>query len=382
LPDHERDGFLRQVSDLFDRRGAKRLPTIVFEGNQPADPHENRQMMELLEAESWPPSCTSPKVWLGAAVAIKDPTSAVLRRQSGANLLIVGQSPRPALGVMANCAISLAEQFAVAPEEDDSEPGCLPGEAASNSEPGCLPGEAATGDAIGTGADVQGAGEMLHRNGDAAAHGTGARIVILDGSYTDAPEADSWRLLAEALPHSVRLARSRGAAAEIERLAADLQRRRSDPERSWPSVYLLIYHLGRFRDLRRSEDDFGLSGFGGSDDSPANAAKGWADLLRDGPALGMHSIVWCDTYNNVTRWLDRSSMREMEMRVAFQMSATDSSNLLDSPSAGRLGVNRGLLYMEEHGTLEKFRPYAPPSEEWLDEVRQKLQRPVGSLSRR
>jgi S-DNA-T family DNA segregation ATPase FtsK/SpoIIIE len=62
-------------------------------------------------------------------------------------------------------------------------------------------------------------------------------------------------------------------------------------------------------------------------------------------------------------------MRELEMRVAFQMSATDSSNLIDSPVAGRLGQNRALLYLEETGMLEKFRPYGLPSEDWLATVR-------------
>ena len=59
------------------------------------------------------------------------------------------------------------------------------------------------------------------------------------------------------------------------------------------------------------------------------------------------------------------TMRELEMRVAFQMSATDSSNLIDTPIAGKLGQNRGLLYLEEHGTHEKFRPYGMPTDEWL-----------------
>ena len=94
----------------------------------------------------------------------------------------------------------------------------------------------------------------------------------------------------------------------------------------------------------------------------------------------MHVILWCDTYSNTARWLDRSALSELEMRVAFQMSATDSSNLIDSPSAGRLGVNRGLLFLEEQGTLEKFRPYGPPTDEWLQWVGECLRRPASSLS--
>ena len=67
--------------------------------------------------------------------------------------------------------------------------------------------------------------------------------------------------------------------------------------------------------------------------------------------------------------MTNQTMRELEMRVAFQMSATDSSNLIDSPVAGRLGQNRALLYLEETGTLEKFRPYGLPSEKWMTTVR-------------
>ena len=55
-------------------------------------------------------------------------------------------------------------------------------------------------------------------------------------------------------------------------------------------------------------------------------------------------------------------LREFEMRVAFQMSAADSSSLLDNPAASRLRQHRGLFASEDLGTLEKFRPYGPPSE--------------------
>ena len=61
-------------------------------------------------------------------------------------------------------------------------------------------------------------------------------------------------------------------------------------------------------------------------------------------------------------------MREFDNRVLFQMSASDSSNLIDSPLANKLGFHRALFYSEEQGTNEKFRPYALPSPEWLDHV--------------
>jgi hypothetical protein len=60
------------------------------------------------------------------------------------------------------------------------------------------------------------------------------------------------------------------------------------------------------------------------------------------------------------------------MRVLFQMSASDSSALIDAPVASKLGVHRAFYYSEERGQPEKFRPYALPTEEWLSQVKQQL----------
>jgi hypothetical protein len=71
-------------------------------------------------------------------------------------------------------------------------------------------------------------------------------------------------------------------------------------------------------------------------------------------------------------------MREFEMRVLFQMSVADSSNLIDTPLAAKLGMHRALYYSEEQGRLEKFRPYGLPSEEWLGWVQRQLKSRQGS----
>lgn len=61
------------------------------------------------------------------------------------------------------------------------------------------------------------------------------------------------------------------------------------------------------------------------------------------------------------------------MRVLFQMSAADSSTLIDNPQASKLGVHRALFHSEDRSQPEKFRPYGLPSEEWLTWVRERLQ---------
>ena len=86
----------------------------------------------------------------------------------------------------------------------------------------------------------------------------------------------------------------------------------------------------------------------------------------------IHVLMWCDTLANVMRSLDRQGLRECGQRVVFQMSAADSSHLLDSPLASRLGRNRALYAVEEIAHPEKFRPYGLPSLKWLGEIKSRL----------
>jgi hypothetical protein len=94
--------------------------------------------------------------------------------------------------------------------------------------------------------------------------------------------------------------------------------------------------------------------------------------LREGPDVGIFTLVWCDTLTNLNRALDRRALREFAMRVVMQMSAEDSANLIDTPAASKLGPYRAYFFSEEEGRLEKFRPYALPSDSWLEWVAQQL----------
>src|SRR5256714_14882205 len=97
-----------------------------------------------------------------------------------------------------------------------------------------------------------------------------------------------------------------------------------------------------------------------------------AELWREAPPLGIHMITWCDTPAAVERTLERGSLREFDNRILFQMSANDSSNLIDSPAANKLGFYRAIAFSEEQGVLEKFRPYAMPDKAWLAHVTDRL----------
>jgi DNA segregation ATPase FtsK/SpoIIIE, S-DNA-T family len=164
------------------------------------------------------------------------------------------------------------------------------------------------------------------------------------------------------IPHGVQVASWRDTPTLVAELNTELERRQQAHDAHAPSVYLIVQGLQRFRDLRKSEEDFGFS----KPDEAPNPSKQFANILRDGPGFGIHVLVWCDTLNNLQRTLERIALREFEIRVLFQMGAADSSNLIDSPLASKLGMHRALFYSEEQGKLEKFRPYGVPPKEWLD----------------
>jgi len=99
--------------------------------------------------------------------------------------------------------------------------------------------------------------------------------------------------------------------------------------------------------------------------------------VKDGPPLGIHVIVWCDSLVNVNRVFDRPLMREFGQRVLFQMSPTDSSTLMDSPAASKLSRNRALYLQDEQERPEKFRPYGLPDPKWLEETLSVPRAPAG-----
>jgi hypothetical protein len=210
-----------------------------------------------------------------------------------------------------------------------------------------------------------------------------------DASPVDSPLSGKLAKVASVLPHITRAFGPRELASVLNEIAEEVTHRQSLEALPPEDIYLLLYDLSRFRDLRKSEDDFGGFGrFGSSEPAPPSPTKQFAAILRDGPALGVHVMVWCDTFNNLNRAFERADLREFEMRVLFQMSQADSSNLIDTPVASRLGFHRAYYHSEEQGTLEKFRPYGLPDDAWLDDVGNRLHsrcrtaardRPLGGL---
>ncbi|HTU27089.1 MAG TPA: FtsK/SpoIIIE domain-containing protein [Pirellulales bacterium] len=312
LPDSRREVFLEQVQHLLQQSGLEPREQIVFEGNVPAEPERNKALQALLSTGRPLTAPAAAQAWLGDAVAIKDPTSVVFQPQSGNNLLIVGQSEEAVLGIFNMVLVSLAAQFPRLPNPS-------------------------------------------------------VEFYLLDGSAPGTESAAALQTLATLTPDPTRHVGRRELAETVSHLAAEVDRRLKNPDGHAPPIYVFLYGLHKLRDLRRDEDDFGFSRMG--EEAAPKPAKQFGTVLRDGPAVGIYTIAWCDSLNNLNRAWDRSTLREFETRIVFQMSANDSSTLIDTPAAGKLGMHRALLHSEEQAILEKFRPYRWPSENWLEQIR-------------
>jgi hypothetical protein len=307
LPDEEREACLERIRAVAGRRGVSQPAPFVFEGNAPAEVRDNALLRGLLEAS--PRSApAAARLWLGAPNSIKGPTEAVLQRQSGNHLLVVGQRDEAALAILSVALVSLAAQY----------------------PPGA------------------------------------ARLVLLDSTPPGSPPREFVERLSRALPRDFAVARGGELAQVLGDLASELKRRAdSGHEAEAPPCFLFLYGLQNFKKLRQEEEfSFGVGDAGAA----ASPAALLGDLIVGGATHGIHVLATCDTYNNVTRYLGRKALSEFEMRVLFQMSANDSASLIDNPKANTLGLHRALFYNEQEGYLETFRPYALPDTAWLDEV--------------
>jgi hypothetical protein len=309
------DAVRDQALESLTRRTADQAltvdPLIVFEGNQPARIEDNRELAQALAKAGSLERAKSPSLWLGSPVTIKAPVSMTFKRQSGANCLIVGQRDDMVTQMLGIGLISLAAQL---PRQD-------------------------------------------------------TRFVILDSTPEDGQIDNTLNRVIPGLPQTCDRVSMRQVPDVMAELAALTDQRVQADAHGAPAVFVVINGLHRYRMLRRSDDQFSFSM--DADAAPTPNAHLVA-LLRDGPGVGVHCVVWSDTLANVERCLDRQTLKEFDYRVLFQMSASDSSHLIDSTGANQLGFYRALLYSEEQGGIEKFRPYAGVTDNWLEKARQQL----------
>lgn len=281
---------------------------VIFEGNRPC-----RWVPQLAEAAMQPPASVSNapgtlRGLLGEAVEIGPPTSLVLTRETGRNVLVVAP-PESTDGVLASI--------------------------------------------------LTGAVAMAKR-----AHGS-IELNYFDGSPIGQESFAMW-LDQSALGAIV--VKPRDSEKQIAAIAEEVRSRVENDQTDLPPKLVVINPLNRFSDFKQDES------FSFSLDAAAKVSGSAAlqSVLRDGPAVGIFTIVCCSSAETVSRWLPRQSRHDVQQRILGRVNASDSAALIDSAEAANLSPATMLIYDDSDGTSHKFRacdlPSPPDIQTWLETI--------------
>ena len=153
--------------------------------------------------------------------------------------------------------------------------------------------------------------------------------------------------------------RARQAAKVLDDAAAEV-RRRQDAEDYHSAGELLILH-----GLQRATDLAPWDPYSGDEDpdSTPNPARGLITLLRDGPDVGVHTVVSVDTLALLDRRMGRELLAEFELRLAVSAAtAADVATLTDSYKERPPGPRQLLICDHARGTTRRVRSYSPLDE--------------------
>jgi S-DNA-T family DNA segregation ATPase FtsK/SpoIIIE len=299
-PDHQRAVMVRDLGRLARRDGFVARPQVVRGdrgGELPLAP-----LAQLTGDTDRRGQRRTPRLWLGEPVGLGPPVEVTLRRQEGANLIVV--SDDPGIG------------------------------------PGTLFAAVATASIV---------------------HDRSLEVWVVDFLP---PEAGFGALFVGLGSRStVHVGRRRNLAKALDTVHRIVQDRLVSGEVNGPPRLLVVNGLGRAHDL-----DAGSPGERQAGSDTLDPVQVLETILRDGPEVGVHTLVWCDTVETLHRRLGPDALREFGMRVGSHMEQDDSVALLDSTYATTLRGSHALLYDEDRGRLVKLRPYALPPDGWVPPV--------------
>lgn len=311
---------IRQVTEKIGMVSEKK--PIVFYGNRPAEIADNKQLDSLYNLTNFP-SVSDVKqmfglsdwlkpeypglIWLGESIAIKPHTSVGLRRRGRNNLLLVGDRESEIFGMLGASFLSLAAQYS-----------------SGNIE-----------------------------------------FQIIDLSLKESEWEDTCENFRDFFGHNENIiVQERRRAMTIVDYVHNVVTEREnlfqntelEDENLGHSIYFVLAGVHRHSDLRSVPGKFA------GREEPSEYANKVIDIIRKGPDLGIHTIMWADSVKNFESILGRQSLAYFNQRVALAMTKDDSQTLLREPTAASLKPFRALLLDDEQvSPVEKFKPYELPS---------------------
>lgn len=319
LSDDALELLLDRINDHASKEGFSRShPQVIFDGNSMADIHQNNKIWRMLREKIIPQNKGVVSAWLGEPIEMKESTAAVFKRQSRSNLFILGQSEyeQSCVSMLITSIVSIAVQ---------------------------QPPDA-------------------------------AQFVILNLSDPNEDWSQLPDVFKASFPHHTDLITKSELNQKLSELVALNERRAVETApANYPSVYFVIMGIQRERNLRRPDTGFKFSKPDSGGAKLPSEAEQLSKLCRDGSVYGIHVLIWGDTFSNFERVFQRKDIDEFGLRVALQISESDSRSFIDSDAANRLGSHRAILFDDEkNGRFEKFRPYSSIKADWLKNIASQL----------
>lgn len=156
----------------------------------------------------------------------------------------------------------------------------------------------------------------------------------------------------------VRVHRRRAFRPLLDELLSETRARINADDTEAPPKVLALYGLHRARELDVS----------GGIDADLQLIDALEELVRDGPEVGIHAWIWCETVNALSRRLPSSVIREFGWRVAGKQSADDSNMFVGTESAAELREQQVLLANDDRGVLKRCTTFTTPTARWLIEM--------------
>ena len=280
---------------------------FIFEGSEPADFTACRPLGNILREPPNMQSSTVLNLWVGEPISMSPAHAIVLKRQSGANLLVIDRNEELAFGVVISSILSIAAQES--PEK-----------------------------------------VVFH---------------VVDMSSADAAWVDHSETFASSFPHQVNSYGRRGIDSVVSELVEEIGGRDMSDIKRMSKIILVLFGIQRARDLRR---ETGISFTTPS--ANGNVHNNLSKILREGPDFGIHTIIWSDTLQSFSRVFDNSDLHEIGHRIAGVLSQGDSSKMFDDPVASKLDrENRMICYDDEKiGVYTSIRPYRPCDLSYVKEL--------------
>jgi energy-coupling factor transporter ATP-binding protein EcfA2 len=303
LTEHDRVIRLRDMRLKADREGFSRRPK-VFEGNSsiPLDTIDPVLFREELAASGTAPV----RLRAGSAMAVAGVADIELKREAGANVLVVMR------------------------------------------------------DSGGDGGGVESRDSPAHGLLAAAVTSaalTPAKIDIIDFMPVDDGLDDVLYVLLDR--KRVTLRRRRAFAPLIQELADEVRDRVEQDDAYRPARIAFLFGVHRARELDSEI---------GSLDADVELSEALERVLRDGPEVGVHTWLWADSVGGASRRLSSRMMRECSWRIAGKMSGDDSMSLIGTEQAADIRQRQLVLSNEDRSLITRAISFGTPSHDWLDAV--------------